>query len=129
MQGRITLITPPDFFENSNESILFCNLDQTQQDKISKWLTEKEIKTDLNLYVYTNETDLPWIFYAFGRCDYRYINLDNANDVTKALAGYLISRNNTYYSTQDTNLAAIYSHISNNRINQIETFLERVLID
>ena len=31
MNGKITLITPPDFFENDNHSILFVHLNDTDQ--------------------------------------------------------------------------------------------------
>lgn len=128
MDGKLTLITPPDFYENSNTSILFFHLSDEEQEKISKWLSESKIKQDLNLYVYTDETNLPWIFYAFGRCEYKYINFDGMNSVTQALGSYLLSRNNVYYNTTDENLAAIYSHINSNRTSRVETFLERVLI-
>ncbi len=128
MDGKLTLITPPDFYENSNKSILFFHLSEQQQDTVSKWLSEADIQEDINLYVYTNEENLPWIFYAYNRCQYKYINFDEANLVTERLASYFLSRGNTFYSTNDDNLSAIYSHISGNRISQIENFLERVLI-
>jgi hypothetical protein len=128
MQGKVTLITPPDFYENENRSILFFHLSENDQDAVSKWLNESKLKENLNLYVYSNETNLPWIFYAFGRSDYKYIDFNEMNSITQALGGYLIGRNNVYYKTNDENLAAIYSHINNNRITRIEEFLERTLI-
>jgi hypothetical protein len=128
MDGKLTLITSPDFFENSNTSILFFHLTDDEQDRISKWLSESKIKKDINLYVYTNEVNLPWIFYAFSRCEYKYINFDGMNSITQSLGGYFVGRNNVYYSTKDENLAAIYSHINGNRVSQVETFLESVLI-
>jgi hypothetical protein len=128
MDGKITLITPPDFYENNNVSILFFHLSDEEQENISRWLNESKIQYDINLYVYTNENSLPWIFYAFGRCDYKYINFDQMNSVTQALGGYLLSRNDVYYKTKNENLSAIYSHINNNRIDRVETFLESVLV-
>lgn len=128
MEGTIRLITPPDFFENSNPSILFFHLSEKDQDAISNWLSKSGIKDDINLYVYTNEVNLPWIFYAFSRCDYKYINFDEMNSITQTLGSYFLSRSNVYYTTQDENLAAIYSHINSNRTFQVESFLERALI-
>lgn len=128
MEGKIYLITSPDFFENNNTSILFFHLSELEQDKISKWLSENDIKGDLNLYVYTNEDNLPWLFYAFNRSDYKYINFNGSNEVTERLGSYFLSRGNTFYSTDNENLAAIYSHINGNRIKQVEEFLEKVLI-
>lgn len=128
MDGKITLITPPDFYENSNASILFFHLSDQEQDQISQWLSNSAIKEDLNLYVYTDEPNLPWIFYAYGRCEYKYINFDGMNSVTQALGGYLLGRNGVYYKTEDENLAAIYSHINGNRVKSVEEFLESVSI-
>jgi hypothetical protein len=129
MDGKITLITPPDIFENSNLSILFFHISEEEQDFISKWLSNSDLKINLNFYVYTDETNLPWIFYAFGQSEYKYINFDNSNTITQALGSYLLSKNNVYYKTKDENLAAIFSHINSNKIHKIESFLERVLID
>lgn len=129
MDGKITLITPPDFYENSNTSVLFFNLSDEEQDAVSQWLSKSKIKNDLNFYVYTDEVNLPWIFYAFGRCEYKYINFDNMNFITQSLGGYLVARNNVFYKTNNENLASIYTHISGNRIHKIEEFLEKTLID
>lgn len=128
MNGKITLITPPDFFENLNTSILFCNIDEQQQERISKWFNLSNLNQDLNFYVYTDETDLAWIFNAFNLCNFKYMNLDNANTITKNLASYWLAKNNTYYNITDDNIAAMYSMVNNNRISNIETFLERILI-
>lgn len=128
MDGKITLITPPDFFENTNTGILFYHLSDQEQDSVSRWLSESNVKQDLNLYVYTDETNLPWIFYASGRCEYKYINFDGMNFITEHLGSYLIARNDVFYRTSDENLAAIYSHINGNRVSKVEEFLERVLI-
>lgn len=128
MEGKITLITPPDFYENANQSVLFFHTSEQEQDTISKWLKQITFSDDLNLYVYTDETNLPWIFYAFSRCEYKYINFDNMNSITQALGGYLVSRNDVFYHTSDENLASIYSHINCNRVSNVEDFLERILI-
>lgn len=128
MDGKLTLITPPDFYENSNTSILFFHLSDEEQDQVSRWLSESKTKQDLNLYVYNGEANMAWILYAFGRCEYKYINFNEMNSITQALGGYLVGRNGVFYNTKDENLAAIYSHINGNRVSKVETFLESVLI-
>jgi hypothetical protein len=128
MDGKITLITPPDIFENDSTSILFLHLSDDDQTAISKWLSKNDIKQNLNLYVYTNETDTDWLFYALGRCEYKYIDINSLDFVTKSLCGYILSKNNVYYKTTDEELVDIYKHINLNRIDQIETFLESILI-
>jgi hypothetical protein len=127
MKSKITLITPPDIFENANKSILLCHMSDSEQDTVSRWLKDADLSYDLNLYAYTNEANPVWFLYALNRCEYKYINIDNVNTMTQALAGYVLSRNNVFYRTDNTNIAAIYSHINTNRVNDINEFLERVL--
>jgi hypothetical protein len=127
MTGKITLITPPDFFENRNRSILFVHLNDQEQDQISQWLGKSESEDNINLYVYTGETEVAWALWAVNLCQQVYVNLDEVNDVSRALSGYLLSKNDVYYKTTNENLAAIYSHINNNRISSVEKFLESVL--
>jgi hypothetical protein len=128
MDGKITLITPPDIFENDSTSILFLHLNDDDQTAISKWLSKNDIKQNLNLYVYTDEPEVDWLFYAMSRCEYKYIDIDGLNSVTNVLSSYILSKNNVYYRATDPALIDIYKHINLNRIDQIETFLESILI-
>jgi hypothetical protein len=127
MSGKITLITPPDIFENSNPSILFIHLTDEEQDVVSKWLAKMNLDIDLNFYVYGGESNVSWFLYALNRCEYKYINIDCVNYITQALSGYALTKNNVFYSTKDDNLVGVYSHINNNRVSNIEQFLESIL--
>ena len=127
MTGKITLITPPDFFENGNVSVLFAHIDEQEQDVISKWLASNTSKENINFYVYSGETNPSWFLYAVNRCEYKYINMDCVNYITQALGGHILSKTDTYYKTSDSNLAAVYSHINGNRVEQVEQFLESIL--
>jgi len=127
MSGKITLITPPDFFENSNPSVLFIHISDEEQDVISKWLGQSDFKTDINFYVYAGETNVSWFLYALSRCEYKYINIDCVNFITQALSGYALGKSGTFYKTNNENLAGVYSHINSNRVSQVEQFLESIL--
>ena len=127
MSSKLTLITPPDIFENSNPAILFVHLSDNDQDIVSKWLSQRELDHDLNLYVYNGEPDVEWFFWACGVSEHKYIDLDGTNDITKALSGYVLGKTGFAYKTSDENLAAVYSHINNNRVSRIEAFLEKAL--
>ena len=127
MPGKITLITPPDIFENDTLSILFVHLSDKDQDTVSKWLSDRNFEDNLNLYVYNGEPNAMWFLYALSRCEYKYIDLNGMNNITQALSSYSLSKNNVFYKSDDENLVAIYSHINQNRITKIETFLERAL--
>jgi len=127
MDGKILLITPPDIFENGNQSILFVNLTDKDQDAVSKWLSTSDIKEDLNIYFFNGEPNVPWFFHAIGCCEHKYIDLDCHNYVTQALSGYVLGKHGFCYKTQDVNLASVYGYINNNRVSRVEEFLERAL--
>lgn len=127
MKGKLTLITPPDIFENENIGILFVNLEPADQDSASLWLSQQDIDTDINLYVYSGELEFDWLFYAMNVCGHKYINLNSLNTVTNSIVGYMLGKNNVYYRTDDPVLIDLYSRINSNRVNNIETFLESTL--
>lgn len=129
MTSKLTLITPPDIFENNNTSILFIHLSEKDQDITSKWLSDVGLQSDLNLYVYTGEPNASWLLYAASRCEYKYIDLDETNLITQLLGGYILSKTGVYYKTKDENLAQVCKHINQNRVDSIEKFLEVTLND
>ena len=127
MQGKLTLITPPDIYENNNLSILFIHLTDEEQVTVSQWLSNNDIPGDINFYLYNGETNIPWFLYALGRSDYKYINIDCVNYITQSLAGYVLGRGNTYYNTSDENIANVYSYINSKSVTNVEQFLESIL--
>lgn len=128
MEGKIILITPPDFYENSNVSILFAHLNSQDQAIVGKWLSNLSTKDNINIYFYNGETDVPWFLYAMSRCEYKYIDLDDVNYISNALSGYMLGKSNVFYKTSDANISSVYSHINSNRVTTIEAFLERITI-
>jgi hypothetical protein len=127
MKSKITLITPPDIFENSNTSILLCHLTSDEQDAIGKWLHDIDLPIDINIYAYAGEPNTVWFLYALNRCEHKYINIDYVNLITQSLSGYILSKGGVFYKTGNEDLAAIYSHINTNRVSTVEKFLESVL--
>jgi hypothetical protein len=127
MSGRITLITPPDIYENNNTSVLFAHISDADQEIVSKWLALANLDNNFNFYIYNGEPEVPWFFWAIGCCQYKYIDLDRVNEISNLLSGYVLSKPNFFYKTENENTAAVISHINNNRIHSIEKFLERLL--
>ena len=125
MDGKITLITPPDVFENDSHSVLFMHLSDEDQELVSEWLSKSNIKQHINVYFYDQEIALPWLFHAMGRCDYKYIDLNDVNRVTSALSGYILGKKNTFYKIDDESLSAVYHYVNQDRITNIESFLEK----
>ena len=127
MPNKVTLITPPDTFENSNKSILVVDLSSPEQDNLSKWLGQYEKEFDLNIYYYQGEPDIAWLFHAIARANYVYINLDNYSDIGHLLASYILSKPNVWYTSTDRNLVALFSHINQRYVDTIDIFLEKVM--
>jgi hypothetical protein len=129
MENKITLITPPDFFENESYSILFVHLSEEDQGKVSSWLANANLTEHINIYFYDHEIDLNWFFYTLSRCEYKYIDTNDLNYATQALSGYILGKKNTYYKVDDESMSAVYHYINQNRVTNIESFLERALHD
>jgi hypothetical protein len=125
MAAKVTLITPPDIYQNDQVSVLFIDVTEKEQDEITLWLSEVE-KLSLNIYFYQGEPNVPWLLHSLSSSHYRYINLNNMSAVTSHLVGYIVAKPGVYYTIDDINLAELYSHINVNRVNNVVEFLKRV---
>lgn len=126
MTNKITLVTPPDIYENSNKSVFFMHLNEEDQESASKWLSQIDLPENINFYIFSGEPNVIWVLHSMNASSYRFIDLDNLNGISAALSGYIIGKPNVFYKTKDENLATIYSHINTNRVSTIEQFLEKV---
>lgn len=129
MNGKVTLITPPDIFENSSLSILLIHISDEDQEKLSQWLGKNLNQNHINIYFYSGELNIDWLLHAASKCEYKFIDVDNANDITKNITSYLLSKNNFFYKTNNVNISSIFNYINQNKITNIETFLEKALND
>jgi hypothetical protein len=126
---KLKLITPPDIFENNDAGLLFINLSEEEQTQVSVWLSQSNIQDSVNLYAYSGEENVSWLLYASKIANYTYINLNNNDTVTNSLGGYLLGNSSVFYKTDNAEVANVYGHINSNRVDNVTTFLERVLID
>jgi hypothetical protein len=127
MTIKITLITPPDIFENDNDSLLIANLTESEQTMASDWLGKFDSDKNFNIYFFQNETEMPWILHAMATAKYKYINVDKATGLTGCMAGYMLGKPNTYYSCKDLNVADVYRYINPNRVADVAEFFERTI--
>lgn len=127
MSLSITLITPPDIFQNDNPGIFLINLTEQQQDEATQCLAEIDRELDVNIYFIQNEQNMIWFLHAMASSSHKYINLDNTSEMTELLSGYLLGKPSVFYSTDNKNKVAVFSHINQNRIASVKDFLERVL--
>jgi len=127
MTIKITLITPPDIFENDNNSILLINLPETAQTEATAWFAKFDSDDDLNIYFYQGEPETEWFLHAMATAKYKYIDIDAVSGVSSWLAGYVLGKPSTYYACKDLNVASIYKHINQNHVDNVVEFLERTL--
>jgi hypothetical protein len=126
MDNKITLITPPDFFENGNFSILLIGLTDEDQNTVSAWLAERKFKFDINIYFYNGEQNMEWLLYAIARSDAKFLNFNSENAIINFIGSYILGRSDCYYTTEDTNLKALMSYINNLFVPNVTTFFEKV---
>ena len=127
MEGQITLITPPDIYENFNESLLLIGLSEKDQDQASLWLGTHAKDLDLNLYFYQGENNIPWLFYATSKANFTFVNLNTNEAIINILGSYILGKPNVFYTCEDENLKALLSYINNNYVPNIDTFLKKVI--
>lgn len=127
MENKLTLITPPDFYENGNLGIMLISMTELQQGAVSEWLAKSDVNQNLNLYTYQGEHTMEWLLYALARSEYKYINLDSEDVITNIMASYILSRPNVFYSTTNNDIKNLVNYLNNNYVDNIEQFFERVL--
>lgn len=111
---EVTVITPPDFLANDNLKIVLICPGVEVRKSINQIL--KDINEDVDLYLYddADSNDIDWLLQRVLTSDISILDLDHCPSIVKNLAGYLISRKNVFYLTNDE--VTPYYMISNNRI-------------
>jgi hypothetical protein len=125
--NKITLITPPDYFENSNPSILLIGLNEEQQDQITVCLGNTDVSPNLKVYYYQDEDTLEWLLYALARSGATFVNGDCENFTVQNLLSYILSRPNVYWTTKDEDLKKLFGYINGHYVNTIEDFFKGLL--
>jgi hypothetical protein len=121
---KITLITPPDFYENETYSILLIGITEEEQDQISHQLGQLDSDTPLNIYYFQGENNMEWLLFALNRCNAVYINADSGTDLIKWLASYMLGKSNVWYTTADDDLKSLFSYINQKYVPNISKFIE-----
>lgn len=127
MTFNVTLITPPDIFQNNQRSVLFIDISEDEQDNISKWLATQETDEAINIYFYQGENNADWLLYALSTVTYCYIELNNVSAITSYFAGYIISKPNVFYSTTSVEVGKLYSKLNVNCVSNAVDFMERTV--
>ncbi len=121
---KITLITPPDFFENQTPSILLVNITEEQQDSVSHYLSQQNQEGNLSIYYYQGENNPEWLLYALNRVDATFVNADTESEFTRWLMSYILSKPKVWYHTKDINMKSLWAYINQRFVPSVEKFLE-----
>jgi hypothetical protein len=127
MKNKITLITPPDFFENLSLSLLLIDITETDQETITQWLSSSTNEKDLNLYYYSEDNDPKWLLSAVNKSDLIFIDVDNLSYQVQLLLGYILSKKNVYYQTRVEETIQALKLINGNQLPDIRYFLDEIL--
>lgn len=127
MKNKITLITPPDFFENNEFSLLLVGLNDVNQQSMTTYLSNLEFDKNINIYFHMDENEPTWILYSLGKSSFCFMDLDNTKSAAATLSAYILSKPNTYYSTTNEYLATQVKVINSNRVPDFDFFLQEIL--
>jgi len=127
MKNKITLITPPDYFENSSSSILLVDINEKDQETITDWLGVNESDKDLNLYYYNGDNDAKWLLTSLSKATMVFIDIDDLSDETSLLLGYILSKPNVYYKTLNEISSNTLKYINSNRLPDVRYFLDEIV--
>lgn len=127
MTGKITLISPPDVFVNKSASIILVNITPGEQESVSNWFSEHPLGRELNIYFYNNEQNISWLVTAYNVAQYRYVNIDNTADQSGVLTSYLLSLENSYYSTSSNDTFEIFKLLNTSKVDSVIGFLDKVV--
>jgi len=129
MKNKITLITPPDKFENANFNLTLINLNQSQQESVTNWLEQVEIEKDMNIYYFGPNDDAQWLLYAVNQSHLTYCNIDNQCQTMSVLLSWIVAKNKVYFNSENEKTSTILSNITHNRVPDISFFLDHCLFD
>lgn len=124
--AKISLISPPDKLHNNNLAINVINATQEEKENLSHYLTKQELEKDLNIFVYSNESNPTWLLDVVNGKNSTYINLDNTVDISVNYTSYMLSLSNVYYSSTNKNTLEAYSLINQNAVEDVLDFMEKV---
>lgn len=116
----LRLITSPDFvYEYKNNCLLVCPSSESKQ-QIQSAL--ESIDVDIDIYLYTHESDVEWLIKVIRMVDNIFIDIDNCDSIARDLTSYMLGFSKTYWLTKGENIS--YTIINKNRLYDAKSFIE-----
>lgn len=122
---KITVITPPDKVFNNNFSFLLIYPSNDIKEQFQNLIAN--VDHPFNVYFYEQEDleqNVDWLLSLIHIADTVIFDVDSTPPKVRALAGYIIAQNNTFWLTNDND--TYYNKLSINRIYNLD-FIKELL--
>lgn len=110
----IKIITAPDILHTNELSFLLIQPSKIIKDQFQDLISNFE--STMHVYLLEKDTNdqVEWLLAAFHKSDIVIIDIDNSSPTIRALAGFFLSKDKTYWLTKSTD--SYYNIISKNQI-------------
>ena len=115
-----TIITPPDYYHNSQFKVLILNPTAEEKQIYSDFI-KSELAPDLSIYLYDNQDQIDWLLNVIRIVDAAYINVDNSKDLSYYYISYLVSQPNVTWNSDKLD----YSILNREKVRTIDEFIQR----
>lgn len=120
----IKIITAPDILHTNELSFLLIQPSKIIKDQFQDLISNFE--STMHVYLLEKDTNdqVEWLLAAFHKSDIVIIDIDNSSPTIRALAGFFLSKDKTYWLTKSTD--SYYNIISKNQIFGVD-YLTNIL--
>lgn len=119
----LTLVTPPDYYHNSQFKSLIVNPSEEEKTTISDCLKYNDIS--ISVYLYDNSENIEWLLNVTNTANTVYINVDNSKDLSYYYLSYLVSQPNVTWKSDRVD----YSIINKDQARNINEYIQKHWLD
>jgi hypothetical protein len=152
--GQITLVTPPDFFQNQNKSFCLINFSKRDKDsfadQLNKYMPNEDItvylwddnnfsvtdtvdKTDPSYDAYVKEwqhnqtnRDYNWLLNACREANTVILNMDYISKPLMVWSGYILTLSKTHFINGNEAEAKILNVLNRNRTESVVHLFQKL---
>jgi hypothetical protein len=148
--GKITLVTPPDSFQNQNKSFCLINFSKKDKDSFADQLNQHMPNKDVNIYLWDdnnfsmektdpnydacvkewehtqNNRDYNWLLNVCQTADITILNMDNISKALMPWSGYILTLSKTHFINSDAAEAKTLSVLNRNRTESLSQLFQQL---
>jgi hypothetical protein len=118
----IKIITAPDILHSTELSFLLIHPSKIIKDQFQELISNFDILMHVYLCEQDSYNEVEWLLAAFHKADIVIMDIDNSLPNIRALAGYFLSKDKTYWLTKSTD--SYYNIVSKNQIFGLDYLTE-----